>query len=92
MKLFCKATPQTEPAPEPAPEPRPDDPIASAVAEEAATAAQVREFSTRCTALDLEQKSWSQRRDQAYRDFCTSLARHAHAKTELARLSKTQAA
>ena len=59
---------QTEPAPEPAP-----DALDVARAEETAAAAE-------CTKLDLEYKSWQERRNAAYVRFCTALSRCAATK------------
>lgn len=85
MNIFRRTQPA--PAPTPAPEPR-VDPLAVAGAEEAAAAEQERAASALCAQLDLEQKTWAQRRDRAYIQFCESLKRHADAKAALARLTK----
>jgi len=90
LNLFRRSL-QTEPEPKPEPEQQPDA-LALAITEEAASAKLVREASYRCTALDAEQKSWSARRDQAYRDFCESLKRHADAKKKIADISKPEEA
>jgi hypothetical protein len=73
MNLF-KAKPPIEPA-----LPEPD-----AVTAERAAAAAVREASARCSALDVEKRSWETRRDAAYREFCDALKHHAEAKAALA--------
>lgn len=86
MSLFRRLL-QTEPERMPEPEQQPDA-LALAITEEAAAAKLVREASDRCKALDVEQKSWSGRRDQAYRDFVDSLKRHAKAKKKIAAISK----
>lgn len=83
MNFFRKL--QTEPAPAPASQ---VDPLAVALAEEAAAAEQARRASILCTQLDLEQKTWAQRRDRAYIAFCEALKRHADAKAALTRLAK----
>lgn len=75
----------------PAPTLQPDA-LTLAIAEERMASQAVREYSATCMRLDEEQKSWSLRRDQAYRSFCEALARHADAKAQLARMSKPQSA
>jgi len=83
MNLFRKS--QTEvpaPAPELAPAP---EPASDAATEERDAAANVATTSALCTALDAEQKSWSARRNAAYRDFCVALGRHAAAKVRLSK-------
>ncbi|MGB6473815.1 MAG: hypothetical protein WBF04_07005 [Candidatus Sulfotelmatobacter sp.] len=86
MNFFRKL--QTELAPAPAPAPAPQvDPLAVALAEEASAAEQERAASALCAQLDLEQKTWAQRRDRAYIQFCESLKRHASARAALARLA-----
>jgi hypothetical protein len=72
---------QIEPALHSAPEP-------DAVKAEREAAAAVHQASIRCTELDAEHRSWEQRRDASYRDFCESLKRHADAKEQLAAASK----
>jgi hypothetical protein len=91
MSLFRnKATPQTEPEPALEPEPQPDA-LALATTEEAAAAEATRAAAARCATLDAEQKSWSARRDAAYRAFVDSLERHADAKQKIAAISKPAA-
>jgi hypothetical protein len=90
MGLFRRS--QTEPATLPAPVPEPPSTLALALTAVAAAAQQERQASILCTQLDLEQKTWAQRRDRAYVAFCEALKRHADARAALARLTKQDAA
>lgn len=84
MNFFRKL--RTDPAPLPTPVPEPPSALSLALAEEVAAATAECEASALCARLDAEQKTWAQRRDRAYIQFCESLKRHAAAKAALAKL------
>jgi hypothetical protein len=75
MNLFRKFQSEPLPARSPSPEPQPD-------AEQRA-AARVRETSAICERLDLEQRSWQDRRNAAYANFVAALEEHRTAKEQL---------